>query len=70
MGLSCQGAILTRNSTGTLLIRNRQANTLEVDYMKRMILRDGENFFNYQLFDPLNLKFPGTAVQDIDYTTS
>ena len=62
-------AILTRNSTGTLLIRNRQANTLEVDYMKRMILRDGENFFNYQLFDPLNLKFPGTAVKDIDYIT-
>ena len=61
--------VLTRNSTGTLLIRNRQAQTLEADYMKRMILRDGENFFNYQLFDPLNLKFPGTAVKDIDYIT-
>ena len=34
-----------------------------------METHDGENFFNYQLFDPLNLKFPGTAVQDIDYTT-
>jgi hypothetical protein len=62
-------AVLNRNSTGSLLIRNRQANTLEVDYMKRVIIKDGNNFFNYQLYDPLNLKFPGSATRDIDYVT-
>ena len=41
-----------------LTVRNRQANTVEVDYINRVIVKDGENFYNYQLFDPLNLKLP------------
>lgn len=62
-------AVLTRNSTGSLIPRNREATTLEVDFMKRVILKDGDKFFNYQLHDPLNLKFPGSATRDIDYIT-
>ena len=62
-------AVLNRNSTGSLIVRNREATTLEVDYMKRVIIQDGDNFFNYQLYDPLNLKFPGSATRDIDYIT-
>ena len=51
-------SVLYRDITGTLTVRNRQANTVEVDYLRRVIVKDGENFYNYQLFDPLNLKLP------------
>jgi hypothetical protein len=62
-------AVLNRDATGTLSIRNRQANIIEPDFMKRVILQDGENYNLYQLFDPLNLKLPGEIIKNLDYIT-
>ena len=62
-------SVLYRDITGTLTVRNRQANTVEVDYLRRVIVKDGENFYNYQLFDPLNLKLPGDIIKNLDYIT-
>jgi len=36
---------------------------------RRVIIKDGENFYNYQLFDPLNLKMPGEIIKNLDYIT-
>jgi hypothetical protein len=62
-------SLLYRDITGTLTVRNRQASTVEVDYFKRVIIKDNENFFNYQLFDPINLKLPGEIIKNLDYIT-
>ena len=62
-------SVLHRDITGTLTVRNRQANTVEVDYINRVIIKDNENFFNYQLFDPINLKLPGEIIKNLDYIT-
>ena len=62
-------AVLQHTQTGALYIRHRQAETIEVDYFKRLILKDGQNFYNYQLYDPLNLKLPGTIIKNLDYIT-
>ena len=62
-------AVLNRDATGTLSVRNRQADIIEPDYTKRVILQDGENFNKYQLFDPINLKFPGEIIKNLDYIT-
>ena len=62
-------AVLNRDATGTLSVRNRQADIIEPDYMKRVILQDGENYNLYQLFDPLNLKLPGEIIKNLDYIT-
>jgi hypothetical protein len=40
---------------------------VDVEDIKRMVVRDGETFYTYQLFDPLNLKLPGSITKDIDY---
>ena len=32
-----------------------------------MVVKDGEAFYTYQLFDPLNMKIPGSINKDIDY---
>ena len=61
-------SVLYRDITGTLTVRNRQANTVEVDYLRRVIVKDGENFYNYQLFDPLNLKL-SDIIKNLDYIT-
>ena len=45
-------AVLNRDATGTLSVRNRQADIIEPDFMQRVILQDGENYNLYQLFDP------------------
>lgn len=62
-------AVLSRDSTGTLSIRNTQADVIEPDLHRRVIIKDGENFYNYQLFDPLNLKMPGEIIKNLDYIT-
>ena len=62
-------AVLNRDATGTLSIRNRQADIIEPDFMQRVILQDGENYNLYQLFDPLNLKLPGEIIKNLDYIT-
>tara|TARA_B100001057_G_scaffold91069_1_gene87382 strand:+ start:16921 stop:25755 length:8835 start_codon:yes stop_codon:yes gene_type:complete len=62
-------AVLNRDATGTLSIKGRQADVIEPDFMKRVILQDGESYNLYQLFDPLNLKFPGEIMKNLDYVS-
>ena len=62
-------AVLQRSNTGTLSIRNIQADTIDSDLHRRVIIKDGENFYNYQLFDPLSLKMPGEIIKNLDYIT-
>ena len=62
-------AVLQRSNTGTLSIRNIQADVINSDLHRRVIIKDGENFYNYQLFDPLSLKMPGEIIKNLDYIT-
>ena len=61
--------MLQRSNTGTLSIRNIQADVINSDLHRRVIIKDGENFYNYQLFDPLSLKMPGEIIKNLDYIT-
>jgi hypothetical protein len=54
-------------SLGNYSIHARQAKTIDTDLTKRLIVQDGENFINHQLYDPLNLKMPGTIVSKLEY---
>ena len=62
-------AVLDRNDSGLLSIHARQSKTINTDLTKRLIVQDGENFINHQLYDPLNLKMPGTIVSKLEYVT-
>ena len=53
-------------ATGTS-IHARKATVIDTDLTKRLIVQDGENFINHQLYDPLNLKMPGQIVSKLDY---
>jgi hypothetical protein len=59
-------AVLSFDS-GNYTIHARQAKTINTDLTKRLIVQDGENFINHQLYDPLNLKMPGTIVSKLGY---
>lgn len=60
-------AILERDQVGNLVAINRQSDEVDTDLIKRLIVKDGENFYNYQLHDPLNLRISGDIMKDIDY---
>ena len=61
-------AVLDYNSSAGISITNKQVqNTVDIDSIKRMLLKDGETYYNYQLYDPLNLKLPGEVMSDLDY---
>ena len=60
-------AILDRNSTGTLSIYARQSTVIDTDLTKRLIIQDDDNFINHQIYDPLNLKMPGSIVSKLDH---
>jgi hypothetical protein len=60
-------AILDRDANGNLKIHAKQAIPINTDLTKRLIVKDGENFINHSLYDPLNLKMPGTIVSNLDY---
>jgi hypothetical protein len=60
-------AILDRSSTGTLSVYAKQSAVIDTDLTKRLIIKDGENFINHQIYDPLNLKMPGSIVSKLDY---
>jgi hypothetical protein len=47
-------AVLDRDNAGLLSVHARQAKTINTDLTKRLIVQDGENFINHQLYDPLN----------------
>jgi len=44
-----------------------KATVIDSDLTKRVIVQDGENFTSHQLYDPLNLKMPGTIISKLDY---
>ena len=56
----------TTNSEPEILARQVH-NLVDVDDIQRMIVKDGDTFTNYQLFDPLSYKLPGSITKDIDY---
>lgn len=60
-------AVLDRSNVGNLTVKNRKAREVNVDLVKRMIIRDGTDYIQHQLFDPLNLKLPGPIMKDIDF---
>jgi len=61
-------AVVEFNPVGTNKIIAKQVNNLvDIDMINRLIIKDGDVFHNYQLFDPLNLKMPGSIIKDIDY---
>lgn len=60
-------AVLERNALGTLNVKNRKATPVDTDYVDRMVTKIGDNFIEYNLYDPLNLKMPGSIIKDIDY---
>jgi len=52
---------------GAYSIYARQAATINTDFVKRIIVKDGENFTNHSLYDPLNLKMPGAITSKLEY---
>ena len=56
----------TTNSTPDILARQVH-NVVDVEDIKRLVVKDGEEFSTYQLFDPLSLKLPGSITKDIDF---
>ena len=62
-------AILDRGATGVLSILNKRSAPINTDYVSRITARSGDNFYNYQLFDPLNFKMAGSITTDIDYVS-
>ena len=60
-------AVLNRTDVGNLVITNRKAKEVDVDLVNRVIVKDGEDYTIHNLYDPLNLKLPGTVMKDIDY---
>ena len=60
-------AVLNRTAVGNLVITNRKAKEVDVDLVNRVIVKDGEDYTIHNLYDPLNLKLPGTVMKDIDY---
>ena len=61
-------AVLTFDS-GNYTIHARQAKTINTDLTRRVIVKDGDDFINHQLYDPLKLKMPGQIVSNLDYVT-
>ena len=61
-------AVLSFDS-GVYTIHAKQSKTINTDLTRRVIIKDGENFTNHQLYDPLNLKMPGQIVSNLDYVT-
>lgn len=60
-------AVIQRSSTGLLTIHARQSDEIDTNLIHRLILQDGETFITHNLYDPLNLKMPGTIVSQLDY---
>ena len=61
-------AVLSFDS-GVYTVHAKQSKTINTDLTRRVIIKDGENFRNHQLYDPLNLKMPGQIVSNLDYVT-
>ena len=59
-------AVLNFN-LGNYSVHSKQAKPINTDLVKRLIVKDGNNFINHSLYDPLNLKMPGTIVSNLDY---
>ena len=60
-------AVLNRDEYGTLHILNRRAKPINTDYVNRIVAKSGDEFYDYQLFDPINFKIAGSIAKDIDY---
>ena len=60
-------AVLDRSSTGTLSVYAKQSTVIDSDLTKRLIVKDGDDFINHQIYDPLNLKMSGSIVSKLDY---
>jgi len=60
-------AIRDRDTSGNLSIYARQSSVIDTDLTKRLIIQDGEKFINHQIYDPLNLKMPGSIISKLDH---
>ena len=60
-------AVLERDAVGSLHIRSRQARAVDTDFVSRVVAKTGDNFTEYQLYDPINFKISGSIAKDIDY---
>ena len=61
-------AVLNRSvSPTTVTVFARQSKVIDTNLTKRLIVKDGDNFINHQIYDPLNLKMPGSIVSKLDY---
>ena len=52
---------------GGSVINKQITNNINVDSIKRLIVQDDKNYYNYQIYDPLNLKLPGEITKNVDY---
>lgn len=61
-------AVILRNTVGSLQVLNRKAKEVDVDLIDRVIIKEDDTEFKiHNLYDPLNLKLPGSIMKDIDY---
>ena len=60
-------AVLSYSPVSGTLVHARKATVIDTELTKRLIVQDDDNFTNHQLYDPLNLKMPGTIISKLDY---
>jgi hypothetical protein len=61
--------VLKRGSDGSLSVVARQASVVDTARVNRLIIKDGENFKQYNVFDPINGIIPGDISKKIKYTS-
>jgi len=60
-------AVLNYDPVGGFTIHAKQTKVIDTDLTKRLIIQDGEQSTIHQVYDPLNLKLPGTIMSKLDY---
>ena len=60
-------AVLNYDPVGGFTAHARQTKVIDTELTKRLIIQDGEQSIIHQIYDPLNLKLPGTIMSKLDY---
>ena len=63
-------AVVERNQVGDYVLKAQQAKSINTDLVHRTMVTDNSGtWWNYQIYDPLNMKFSGEIIRDIDYVS-
>lgn len=60
-------AILQRDNVGNLNIVNRHASVIDTSYIERVVVKSEDNYYTYQMLDPMNLRISGSIIKELDY---